>query len=154
MRSNYCTRNGLGAFEELSSDMEKVFDSIMGKTVGSVLRGEGQSSFRPSLDIAETAESYLVNVDLPGVKPEDVSLEMHEGKLTISGSRSCCNDSEGCNAHRVERGSGKFERVISLPTEVEVDQIEAKYDLGVLNITLPKVAKQKPKKIEIRTSDA
>lgn len=154
MRSNYCTRNGLGAFEELSSDMEKVFDSIMGKTVGSVLRGDAQSSFRPSLDISETDDAFLVCVDLPGVKPDDVTLEMHEGKLTISGSRSCCGDQEGCNSHRLERGSGSFQRVISLPTEVEVDQIEAKYDLGVLKITLPKVAKQKPKKIEIQTSDA
>ena len=153
MRSNYCTRNGFGALEDLSGDMERVFDSIMGRTVGSVLRGENTRTYSPSLDISETDDAFLVSVDLPGVKPEDVTVEMHEGRLTISGSRGCCSSDEGCSSHRSERATGEFQRVVGLSTDVEVDSIEAKYELGVLHVTLPKVAKQKPKKIEIQTSD-
>lgn len=145
-------RGSLGPFEDISHDMERMFDSLLGRTVGTMLRSNQQDKFVPSLDVAESKEAFEVSLDLPGVKPEQVKVEMHDGKLMISGERSSTSDTKDKNFHRVERSSGSFYRVISLPTDVDVEQIDARYEHGVLHITLPKVAKQQPKKIEIRTT--
>jgi HSP20 family protein len=141
-----------GAFEELSTDMERIFDSLLGRTVGTMLRTKNAEQYAPTLDITESAESYEVHVDLPGVRPEDVKLEMHEGKLVISGTRTTLTDQKDKAFHRLERSSGNFTRAISLPTEADVEKIDASYEHGVLKIVIPKAVKQQPKKIEIRTS--
>jgi HSP20 family protein len=150
MMSRYDVRNG--AFEELSSDMERIFDSLLGRTVGTILRTGNAEKFAPTLDISESTEAYEVHVDLPGVQPEDVKLEMHEGKLVISGKRSTGSDQKDKAFHRMERVAGSFSRVVSLPSEVDVEKIDASYEHGVLRIVIPKAIKQQPKKIEIRTS--
>jgi HSP20 family protein len=145
-------RNGLGPFEDLSHEMERMFDSLLGRTVGTMMRSGAGEKFIPSLDIAETKEAFEISLDLPGVKPEEVKVEIQDGKLVISGERSNTHDTKEKNMHRIERSSGSFYRLVSLPTEVNVDQIDAKYEHGVLHVTLPKVAKQQPKKIEIRAA--
>ncbi len=150
-RNEYPIRNGLGPFEDLSQDMERVFDSLLGRTVGTMLRNGNNDKYVPSLDVSETKDAYLVHVDLPGVNPSDVKVEMHDGKLTISGKRVSKTEEKDRNYHRIERSSGTFFRALSVDGEVDVDHIEAGYEHGVLNITLPKVAKQQPKKIEIKT---
>ena len=150
-RNEYATRNGLGPLEDLSQDMERVFDSLLGRTVGTMLRTGDRDRYVPSLDVSETKDAYLVHVDLPGVDPADVKVEMHDGKLAISGKRETKTEDKDRNFHRVERSRGSFFRALSVEGEVDVDNIEAKYEHGVLNITLPKVAKQQPKKIEIKT---
>ena len=147
---NYANR-GLSAFEEFSSDMERVFDSLLGRTVGTAMRANSAEKYLPSLDVSESAESFEVAVDLPGVKPEDVKVEMHEGRLTISGRRQSVTEDKEKNYHRVERSSGTFLRTLALPSEVDMDRIDARYEQGVLHISLPKSEKQQPKKIEIRT---
>ncbi len=146
-------RNGLGPFEDISHEMERMFDSLLGRTVGTMLRSGTAEKFVPMLDVAETPDAFEVSLDLPGVKPEQVKVEMHDGKLIVSGERSSVHDTKDKNMHRVERTSGSFYRAVSLPTDVNVDQIDARYEHGVLHITLPKVAKQQPKKIEIRTTN-
>ena len=150
-RNEYATRNGLGPLEDLSQDMERVFDSLLGRTVGTMLRNGERDKYVPSLDVSETKDAYLVHVDLPGVDPADVKVEMHDGKLAISGKRETKTEEKDRNYHRVERSRGSFFRALSVEGEVDVDSIEAKYEHGVLNIKLPKVAKQQPKKIEIKT---
>lgn len=150
-RHEYLNRNGLGALEDLSQDMERVFDSLLGRTVGTVLRGTNQDKFTPTLDVSDSDEAYMVYVDLPGVDPENVKVEMHDGKLTISGKREAAHEKSEHTYHRIERSSGNFVRAISLPGEVDIDQVDAQYTQGVLAIRLPKIAKQQPKKIQIRT---
>ncbi len=146
-------RNGLGPFEDISHEMERMFDSLLGRTVGTMLRSGSAEKFVPSLDVAETPDAFEVSLDLPGVKPEQVKVEMHEGKLIVSGERTSVHDTKDKSMHRIERTSGSFYRAVSLPTDVNVEQIDARYEHGVLHITLPKVAKQQPKKIEIRTTN-
>jgi len=130
--------------------MERVFDSILGRTVGSVLRPGSNEKFVPSLDVAETDEGFLVSMDLPGVNPDEVKIEMHEGKLSISGSRKR-SDAEDTKLHRIERSHGTFHRVLGLPSEVDIEKIDASYEHGVLTVSLPKIEKQQPTKIQIRT---
>jgi HSP20 family protein len=149
-QANY--NRSLSPLEEFSTDMERMFDSLLGRTVGSVIRGSQTEKFIPHLDVVESANEYLVTIDLPGVKPEDVKLEMEEGKLTISGKRETLKEENTKQVHRVERITGSFHRMITLPREIDTDKIEAKYDQGVLHIILPKSAERQAKKIEIRAA--
>ena len=148
--ARYDVRNG--ALEELSSDMERVFDSLLGRTVGTILRTGNAEKYSPTLDIVESMDAYEVFVDLPGVKPEDVKVEMHEGKLVVSGKRTASSEQKDRTFHRLERTAGSFSRIVSIPNEVDVEKIDANYDHGVLKIVIPKAIKKQPKKIEIRTA--
>lgn len=148
--ARYDVRNG--ALEELSSDMERVFDSLLGRTVGTILRTGNAEKYSPTLDIVESMDAYEVFVDLPGVKPEDVKVEMHEGKLVVSGKRTASSEQKDRTFHRLERTAGSFSRIVSIPNEVDVEKIDASYDHGVLKIVVPKAIKKQPKKIEIRTA--
>ncbi|MCA9194613.1 MAG: Hsp20/alpha crystallin family protein [Planctomycetales bacterium] len=149
-RSDLSNRNPL---EEFSTDMERVFDSLLGRTIGNVLRTNGASNekFVPAIDVSETEQNYEVHLDLPGVLPADVKVEVHDGKLIVSGHRKNVTEQKDKNFHRVERSSGTFYRTVALPTEIDSEKIEASYDHGVLHVVLPKHAKQQPRKIEIRT---
>ncbi len=108
------------------------------------------TAFTPLLDVRETDEAYLVMVDLPGVKAADVSIEVSDGALTISGSRVPVETGE---AQLVERPFGSFVRTLTLPKGVEEDTIAADFEDGVLTLRIPKPEGQRPKKIAISTGD-
>jgi HSP20 family protein len=108
--------------------------------------GGGVTGFTPPLDVRETVDEYFVLVDLPGVKSEDVSIELNDQVLTISGSRVPV---ETGDSQLVERPYGSFVRTLTLPHGVEGDQIKADYHDGVLELHIPKPAEIKPKKIAI-----
>jgi HSP20 family protein len=109
--------------------------------------GNGRvTGFTPTLDVRETEDDYVVMVDVPGVKSEDVSIEVSEQVLTISGSRVPV---ETGDAQLVERPYGSFVRNLTLPKGVDSEQIKADYSNGVLTLHIPKPAEIKPKKIAI-----
>jgi HSP20 family protein len=115
-----------------------------------LLRSTGNSNrvtgFTPPVDVLETEDEYRVKIDLPGVKSEDVNVEVNDNVLSISGSRVA--DETGA-AQLVERPYGTFARTLTLPQGVDSDSIEAGYQDGVLELRIPKPAQQKPKKITI-----
>jgi len=151
MNSNNVNRS-VTPFEEFSTDIERMFDSLLGRTVGSVLRGNPADKFNAHLDLVETDKDYMVNVDLPGVNPEDVKVELEDGKLTISGSRETVFEENAKHVHRVERSKGSFHRMISLPREIDAENIQARFEHGVLHVQLPKSPEKQPKKIEIKAA--
>jgi HSP20 family protein len=108
--------------------------------------GSRVTGFTPLLDVRETEDEYLVMVDLPGVKSEDVSIEFNDQMLTISGSRVPVETGQSQVA---ERPYGSFTRNLTLPKGVESDQIKADYHDGVLELHIAKPAEIKPKKIAI-----
>jgi HSP20 family protein len=108
--------------------------------------GSRVTGFTPLLDVRETDDEYLVMVDLPGVKSEDVTIEFNDQVLTISGSRVPVETGE---SQLVERPYGSFVRNLTLPKGVDGDQIKADYHDGVLELHIPKPAEIKPKKIAI-----
>ena len=110
--------------------------------------GSRVTGFTPLLDVRETEDEYLVMVDVPGVKSEDVSIEFNDQVLTISGSRVPV---EKVESQLVERPYGSFVRNLTLPKGVDGDQIKADYHDGVLELHIPKPAEIKPKKIAIGT---
>jgi HSP20 family protein len=115
-----------------------------------LLRASGNdtraTAFMPLLDVRETVDEYLVVADLPGVRSEDVTIEVDDRVLTISGSRAPVETGE---PQLVERPYGSFARTLTLPQGVDADAIEAGYHDGVLELRIPKPAESKPKKIAI-----
>lgn len=105
-----------------------------------------QVGFAPVLDVRESDEEYLVLVDLPGVKSDDVTLEVSDRVLTISGSRAPVETGE---AQLTERPYGSFTRTLTLPQGVDDEKIVAHYVDGVLELHVPKPSEQRPKKISI-----
>ena len=112
--------------------------------------GKSVTGFTPALDIRETEEGYWLLFDLPGVKPEDVSIEVNDQMLTVSGTR--VPSAEPGKAQQIERPFGSFVRNLTLPKGVDSDSISADYTHGVLTVNVPKPATAKPKKISIATT--
>lgn len=108
--------------------------------------GSRVTGFTPQLDVHETEDEYLVLVDLPGVKSEDVSIELNDQVLTVSGSRVPIETS---SSPLVERPYGSFTRTLTLPKGVDGDAIVANYADGVLELHIPKPVEAKPKRIAI-----
>lgn len=125
----------------------RLFNSFFGRPVA----GEnGQlTGWWPTLGVHETESEYVVLVDLPGVKHEDVSIELEQQVLTVSGARVPYAGGETTYS---ERPYGSFVRTITLPKGIESDKIVADYQDGVLQVYVPKPAEAKPKKIAIGTS--
>jgi HSP20 family protein len=125
------------------------------------LHGQPQGSGRatttawaPALDISERKDAYLVTVELPGVEPDDLQITLEDGLLTIQGERQFTQESSEQQFHRVERRYGAFRRSITLPAQVQAEQIEASFENGVLQIMVPKLEEAKPKRIRIRPGRA
>lgn len=112
--------------------------------------GSVTSAWLPAVDVTENKEGVRISVELPGVKPEDVKLSVENGVLTIRGEKRATHEEKTDRVHRYERQYGSFERTFALPSTVDVDRVEARYDHGVLTVDLPKAEKAKPKQIEIK----
>jgi HSP20 family protein len=139
------------AQEERAQDqMDRLFAHALG------LHGQWQSTtgattraWTPALDITERKDAYLVAVELPGVKLDDLEITLEDSLLTIQGERHFANDSSDEQFHRVERSSGAFRRSITLPAHVMADAVEASMEDGVLRIMVPKAEEAKPKRIQV-----
>jgi HSP20 family protein len=131
--------------------MEQAFEKFFGKPLNA-MQSLGDGKFLPTMDVAETEKEYVIHVDLPGVKSEDVKLEIHDDRLTVSGKRESEKKSEGKNYHRVERATGEFYRSVQLPQPIDEDKSVAEFADGVLTVKLPKSVKNQPRKIEIKSN--
>ena len=109
----------------------------------------GIAVWEPYVDMYETPEELVLRAELPGMKRDDIQLNIQAGALTISGQREADNEASVDNYHRIERRYGRFTRGFRLPTLVEEDKIAATYEDGVLTVRLPKAASARPRRIEI-----
>jgi len=91
---------------------------------------------KPHLDIASTEKEYAISVEVPGVDQKDVKLEIAEGTLTVSGEKKQESEEKNRDYYRIERSYGSFQRVLSLPEDVDEDSIKATFKNGVLKITM------------------
>lgn len=110
----------------------------------------GKFEFVPEVNVAETEKAIEVTMELPGMKAEDVKVEILEGRLWITGEKKEEKEEKGKTYHRIERRYGEFRRVIPLPTKVEAERVEAQMSDGVLKIVLPKAAEVRPKTIPVK----
>lgn len=128
----------------LQNEMTRLFGRAYGDET------EGSRTWAPPIDIYETPETYKVVAELPGFSPDQVDVTVNEGTLTIKGERKFYDEVNEENFHRVERRFGQFQRLVSLPQQVQSDKVEASFDKGVLTISIPKAELAKPRRVEIK----
>ena len=129
----------------LQNEMTRLF----GHAYGDEAEGT-RASWAPPLDIYETPDAYKVLAELPGFSPDQVDVTVNEGQLTIRGERKFYDDVNEESFHRVERRFGAFQRIVSLPQQVQAERVEASFDKGVLTVSIPKAEQAKPRRIEIK----
>jgi len=108
------------------------------------------SLWRPAVDIFETKDNMVLRAELPGMKKEDVKINLENNVLSLRGERRFDSEVKRENYQRIERAYGTFCRSFTLPTNVDKNRIEATYRDGVLEVTLPKSEEARPKQIEIK----
>lgn len=137
----------------LQERMNKLFEESMGRTTGRTSE-LSEWDWEPLVDILEQKGEILLKAEMPGVKLEDVSLQVKNNVLTLSGIRHFSKETQKENYHRIERSYGKFSRSFSLPGIVDQSEIRAKLKNGLLEVRLPKSegTKENPIPIEIRKS--
>jgi len=119
---------------------DNIFDDFFNDSL--FFKSNFRNEFTPNVDIAETDKSFEFSFDLPGVKRSDLSIEMNNGNITISGERKMKNNKNGKNYHSLESRYGKFSRSFELPTGINENKIDAKFTDGILNISFPKDEKK------------
>lgn len=119
-------------FKEIGSKVNKMFDELM--------RGkDGGKSYVPASDVYETKEELVYELDLPGCNKSDFKVQIRDNSLVIKGQRIRQTDAN-VTFHQRERGFGEFERTFAIPAHIDQNRIRAKYEDGVLRVSLPKEA--------------
>ena len=129
--------------------MDRMFDSALAAPA---------SNWQPmswdlALDVSENQDEFIVKASLPGINPEDLEITFTNNTLTIKGETQEEKNEEGARFHLRERRIGTFSRSITLPAGIEADKIDARYEGGVLRLSLPKGEGVKPKKIAVQSGD-
>lgn len=106
--------------------------------------------WNPSVDIFETENELVLHADLPGVKMEDIDIQMENGTLALKGERKFEQNEQHKGFHRIERSYGSFVRYFSLPDTVDTEHVRAEFAQGVLTVTLPKKEVAKPKSVKVQ----
>lgn len=132
---------------ELQREVDTIFDQFFGSTSEN---GSGSAVWSPRTDLVETDDAYRLHLDVPGMKKEDININLQNNMLTVNGTRSAERANEGDDYVRVERTFGNFHRTFTLPEAVDADNIEASYEDGVLQIHVPKTETSARRKIEIQ----
>jgi HSP20 family protein len=141
-------------FRELAA-LQNEMGRWMGQLAGTMTPGNGQSStWLPSVDAWETEDELVLVFDLPGIPEDDITVELEDNVLTVSGERQRTAERSSERFYRFERRYGTFSRSVTLPAGVKEDEIEASYEDGVLEIRVPKPEEQKPKRIKVGSAGA
>jgi HSP20 family protein len=137
-------RQPLDRFRWRISDL---FDESLGRSPGNA--GSATSVWSPAVDVLESADSYLIRVELPGIAKQDFNLQVNQGVLTLAGERTLKPPASGFEYRSVERSTGKFTRSFYLPQTVKRDEIQATYRDGILEIYVPKSEYSKARQITV-----
>lgn len=136
--------------EALRREVDRLFDTHVAEFFGN---GNTQrATWAPHLDIRDLDHAFVVEVDLPGMSREDISVSLENNTLVITGARKASwSSAEGHPMHQ-ELSYGAFQRVLTLPTAVHADQVDATYTNGVLTVTVPKAEEARTKRIAIQAA--
>ncbi len=129
--------------------LEEEVNRVLGDTARTAWPGLAYSY--PPVNLWEDKDHLFVEAELPGMELDKIEIFVAEGnQLTIQGERRQDDQAQG-TWHRRERGFGKFSRALELPYEVNADKVEARFENGVLRVTLPKSERVKPRRITVKT---
>lgn len=136
------------AFRTLRNEIDTLFERFVERPIGAVTR-----QVVPALDVAETDVQIVVRADIPGIDQADIDISVADDVLTIRGEKKQACEEAGKTFHVTERSYGTFSRSVRLPAGVNVDNVQASYKKGVLEIILPKKEESKSKKVQIKTDE-
>ncbi|MDP6556838.1 MAG: Hsp20/alpha crystallin family protein [Pirellulaceae bacterium] len=136
-----------GMFDQMEREMRDLMEGFTGTDGGELTT----MNFVPSIDLVERENEFEVTVDLPGLKPKQVTVEFKDGALWITGERKEEKEEKDKTYHRIERSYGEFRRVLPLSSAVKDDEIEAKFTDGVLKVLVPKTEEAKTRRIEVKS---
>lgn len=131
----------------LQSEMSRLMNHFWGSADSG--GSQNATAWLPALDVWESDGEIVLAVDLPGIREEDVSLEVDDGVLTISGERSRTIDEKSDRYYRFERRFGQFSRSVTLPQGIDASAVKAEFNAGVLEVRVPKPEERRPTRIQI-----
>ena len=133
--------------EPFSAEFNRLFDTLFQPV------SNGSQRWAPAMDLVEADDHFVLKADLPGLTDDDVTIEVQDGTLTLSGERKSEHETREKGWYRLERSFGRFSRSLTLPEGVDADKIEASFDKGVLEVRIPKPEERKPRRIAIAVGD-
>jgi HSP20 family protein len=133
-------------FDQLRREMQRWLD-----TPGRAGYGAPGSGVFPPMNVSQDADNFYVRAEIPGIKANELQITAVKNRLSIAGKREIQSENDKVSYHRKERPEGSFNRSFTLPTELDVDHIEARYADGILNLKLPKAEAAKPRLISVKS---
>jgi HSP20 family protein len=135
--------------EPFTQEFDRLFNTLFaGERNGGVAQ-----RWVPPMDLVEADDHFVLKADLPGLAEEDVSIEVQDNVLSISGAREAEHERKEKGWYRLERSYGQFSRSLTLPDGVDADKVEASFDRGVLEVRIPKPEERKPRRISIGSTN-
>jgi HSP20 family protein len=133
--------------EPFAQEVNRLFNSLLEPA------NEQTQRWMPAMDLVEAEDHFVLNADLPGLGEDDVSIEIRDGTLTVSGERKHEHEQKERGYYRVERTFGRFSRSLQLPEGIDPDSVSAEFDKGVLSIRIPKPEERKPRRVQIKAGE-
>jgi HSP20 family protein len=137
----------------LQTEMNRLLNTFFDTPTGGNGGGGNVRRWIPPMDLVETDEHFVLKADLPGLGEGDVELEVEDDVLTVSGERNAEHADQREGFVRVERAFGAFRRSLALPHGIDPDGVEASFDKGVLEVTIPKPEQRKPRRVAIKVGE-
>jgi len=137
-----------GEMTTLQNRINRMFDDPFFRT-GRMDDDVSMGRWNPAVDLYEKNDHFVIKAELPGVDKKDITIDLKDRLLTLSGERSYDNEVNEENYYRRERSYGKFQRSFTLPADVDSDKIKAEFKDGVLQVEVPKPEQKKPKTVTI-----
>lgn len=134
----------------LREDVNQLINRLSSEWDGQLMNAE----FSPACDLSETAEAYQVRLDVPGIKPDDITVQVTGDSVSICGERKEEKEEKGKTFHRLERRSGKFSEMLRLPEAVNEEKVLAEFHDGVLTVTLPKAEAAKARTVKVKSESS
>ncbi|MBI3860574.1 MAG: Hsp20/alpha crystallin family protein [Planctomycetia bacterium] len=135
-------------FEMLRQEFDDLFGRLATDWDGKWMTSE----FKAACDLSETADAFQLRMDVPGIKPEDITVQVTGETVHVSGERKDEKEEKGKTFHRVERRIGKFAETVVLPSPVNDEKVQAEFHDGVLTITLPKTEASKTRTVKVKAN--
>ncbi|HZH23726.1 MAG TPA: Hsp20/alpha crystallin family protein [Solirubrobacteraceae bacterium] len=136
----------LRELSSLQSEMNRLFNTAFDAPAGG---NGGNRRWTPAMDLVETDDHFVLRADLPGMEQSDVTIELEDNVLTVSGERKAEHQEKHEGFYRLERAFGSFSRSLTLPKGIDPEAVTAEFSNGVLEVHVPKPEERKPRKIEI-----
>jgi len=138
-------KSPFGELERMRQQMDRLFEDAMAP------QQRLQAGVFPLTNLTEDKDNYYVRAELPGVKGDELDIQVTGNNIAISGERKIAAEEGGARYHRREREAGTFSRMIGLPAEVDTDKVDANLENGILTVVVPKAEIAKPKQITVNS---